>query len=52
MTEQKLLELLACPRCGQALEAPAEDRLVCVGCGAAYPVRDGVAILLVEATSE
>ena len=52
VTEQKLLELLACPRCGLPLEAPAEERLVCVGCGAAYPVRDGVAILLVEATSE
>ena len=52
MTEQKLLELLACPRCGQLLEAPAEERLVCVGCGATYPVRDGVAVLLAEATTE
>ena len=52
MTEQKLLELLACPRCGQPLERPAEERLVCVGCGATYPVRDGVAILLVESTDE
>ncbi len=52
MTVQKLLELLACPRCGQPLEAPAEERLVCVGCGAAYPVRDGVAVLLVDARSE
>ena len=52
MTAQELLELLACPRCRQPLEAPAEERLVCVGCGAAYPVRDGVAILLVESTAE
>jgi uncharacterized protein YbaR (Trm112 family) len=46
----ELLDLLACPRCGKPLEA-ATERLVCVGCGAGYPVRDGVAILLVEATS-
>jgi uncharacterized protein len=52
VTDQKLLELLGCPRCGQPLEAPAEERLVCVGCGAVYPVRKGVAILLVEATTE
>ena len=52
MTEQKLVELLACPRCGKPLEASAAERLVCIGCGAAYPVRDGVAILLVEATNE
>ena len=51
MTALQLLELLACPRCGKALDAVTAERLVCVGCGAAYPVRDGVAILLVEATS-
>jgi uncharacterized protein YbaR (Trm112 family) len=50
VTEHKLLELLACPRCGRPLEKPAQERLVCPGCGAAYPVRDGVAILLPEAT--
>jgi uncharacterized protein YbaR (Trm112 family) len=47
----ELLDLLACPRCGKPLEAATAERLVCIGCGAAYPVRDGVAILLVEATS-
>ena len=51
MTAPRLLELLACPRCGKRLDAATPERLVCVGCGAAYPVRDGVAILLVEATS-
>jgi hypothetical protein len=51
VTAPRLLELLACPRCGKALEAASAEQLVCVGCGAAYPVRDGVAILLVEATS-
>lgn len=49
--KQTLLELLACPRCGGRLEARSAERLVCAGCGAAYPVREGVAILLVEAAS-
>ena len=43
-----LLELLACPRCGGTLEAHGEDRLACAACAAAYPVRGGVAVLLVE----
>jgi uncharacterized protein YbaR (Trm112 family) len=43
-----LLELLACPRCGGALEAHGDDRLACDACAAAYPVRAGVAVLLVE----
>lgn len=37
--------VLACPRCRQGLAvAPAELR--CAGCGAAYPVKDGVPDLL------
>ncbi len=46
-----LLELLACPASRHALrldEAAAE--LVCTdpGCGLAYPVRDGIPVLLVD----
>lgn len=43
-----LLELLACPRCRGALEArPGEARpLACLGCGATYPVEDGIPVLL------
>lgn len=44
---ERLLELLACPRCRARLEESA-GRLVCSGCGTGYPVRAGVAILLVE----
>ena len=42
-----LVGLLACPHCRGRL-AGAAERLVCSGCGTAYPVRAGVAILLVE----
>ncbi|MCP9958767.1 MULTISPECIES: Trm112 family protein [Streptomyces] len=51
--EAGLLDILACPAC----RAPLADRtadetpeLVCTGdgCGLAYPVRDGIPVLLVD----
>jgi uncharacterized protein YbaR (Trm112 family) len=42
-----VLELLACPACLGALRAGA-DRLVCTACGRAYPVVDGIPVLIVE----
>ena len=45
----ELLELLVCPRCKGALEYQAEQaRLVCPACRLAYPVRDGIAIMLID----
>jgi len=38
---------LACPACLDALR-PEEGRLVCTGCGRAYPVVDGIPVLIVE----
>ena len=35
------LELLACPSCAGALDEDG-SRLLCGGCGASYPVRDGI----------
>lgn len=51
--ESLLLEILVCPQCRSALtEAGTEDapELVCTGadCGLAYPVRDGIPVLLVD----
>ncbi|MBB1245145.1 Trm112 family protein [Streptomyces durbertensis] len=54
--EAGLLEILACPACHAALrEEPAADgqdaELRCTadsGCGLAYPVRDGIPVLLVD----
>lgn len=44
-----LLKILACPACRGGLRAddPA-DELTCTGCGRAYPVRDGIPVLLVD----
>lgn len=50
--DPKLLEILACPVCKTEVEYK-QDRLVCVNCRRAYPVRDGIPIMLVdEATIE
>ncbi|MEO5878269.1 MAG: Trm112 family protein [Streptosporangiaceae bacterium] len=43
-----LLDILACPNCRGALHTAAEE-LVCDGdCGYAYPIRDGIPVLLVD----
>jgi len=50
--DPKLLEILACPVCKTEVEFK-RDRLVCVNCRRAYPVRNGIPIMLVdEATFE
>ncbi|MEC4020922.1 Trm112 family protein [Streptomyces sp. H27-D2] len=56
--EASLLEILACPACHAPLreatterkKGPAEAELICTGttCGLAYPVKDGIPVLLVD----
>ncbi|WP_103500612.1 MULTISPECIES: Trm112 family protein [Streptomyces] len=51
LVEAGLLEILACPECHAPLrEDEAAEELVCAveGCGLAYPVRDGIPVLLVD----
>ncbi|MEZ0093483.1 Trm112 family protein [Streptacidiphilus sp. EB129] len=50
-----LLEIFACPQCHAPLREAAADgdageELVCTSadCGLAYPVRDGIPVLLVD----
>lgn len=47
--EAGLLEILACPACHAPLKEE-DTELVCTGqdCGLAYPVRDGIPVLLVD----
>ncbi len=49
--DERLLEILACPRCHAGLRADAAaDELVCTSgtCGLAYPVRDDIPVLLID----
>jgi uncharacterized protein YbaR (Trm112 family) len=54
--DEKLLEIVVCPQCHGSLEPVAttavegaSGELVCQGaCGFAYPVRDGIPVLLVD----
>ena len=47
--DQALLDILACPNCRAELRVDdAAGELVCVGCGYAYPVRNGIPVLLVD----
>ncbi len=51
MLDARLMEILRCPACGGTFAEPAGsevDELTCTGCGAAYPVRNGVPVLLVD----
>ena len=47
----QLLEILVCPNCHGALAVDHDrEELVCVAadCGLAYPVRDGISVMLID----
>lgn len=45
--ESRLLEIIACPTCNGKLAFNKEKQeLICKACGLAYPVRDGIPVLL------
>jgi len=45
----ELLAIMQCPKCAGGLSERREPAaLVCGSCGRAYPVRDGVPIMLVD----
>lgn len=48
---KELLEVMMCPRCGGSLRQSAGE-LLCEHppCGARYPIREGIPIMLVEST--
>ena len=46
MISEELLAILACPSCKGSLEADDEAQmLLCLSCGAEYPVREGIPVL-------
>jgi uncharacterized protein YbaR (Trm112 family) len=50
MLDEKLLEILACPKCKGDLEyrTEPEEILICHSCNLAYEVRDDIPIMLVD----
>ena len=49
MIDSVLLSILACPACHSKIRQEKEE-LICTNaaCGLAYPIRDGIPIMLVE----
>lgn len=47
MIDKDLLAILACPACKADIEEK-QGKIVCLGCGRKYPIRDGIPIMLVE----
>lgn len=46
---QKLLDILACPQCkGPVDHRPADRELRCNACSLAYPVRDGIPVMIID----
>ena len=46
---KELLDILACPKCkGEVQLQPAGDKIVCAACRLAYPVRDGIPVMLID----
>ena len=48
---EELLAIIVCPACHGDLnvtDSASEVELVCASCGLAYPVRDGIPVLLVD----
>jgi len=44
-----LLEILACPKCKGELELQEDaERLLCQDCRLAFPVRDGIPVMLID----
>ena len=44
----KLMDVLACPKCKGPVILEDEQRIVCRSCGLVYPVRDGIPVMLID----
>lgn len=47
MIDKELLSILACPACRGDVQEKS-GKVVCLGCGRQYPVRNGIPIMLVD----
>ena len=47
--DQKLLEILACPKCkGDLILTEKQDGLICNACKLLYPIKDDIPIMLID----
>lgn len=46
---KKLLEILACPQCkGEVTVDEKHRQVICKNCNIAFPVRDGIPVMLMD----
>jgi len=49
MLDEKLLEILVCPKCKGELEYKAdENQLVCYECRLIYEIKDNIPVMLID----
>jgi len=49
MIDEELLNILACPKCKQAVHYnDSNDGLVCDHCRLQYPIRDDIPVMLID----
>jgi len=47
MIDEELLAILACPACKADVELKG-GKIVCVGCGRKYPIKEDIPVMLIE----
>jgi len=47
MIDKELLDILACPACKADVRLD-ENKIICIGCGRRYPIRDDIPVMLVD----
>jgi len=49
--DKALLDILACPNCkGSLIYRKSDNELICPTCRVAYPIRDGIPVMLTDET--
>ncbi|RME85411.1 MAG: Trm112 family protein [Zetaproteobacteria bacterium] len=52
MIDDELLQILACPKCKGEVRLDRErEAIVCMACRLAYPIRDGIPVMLIDEAS-
>ena len=53
MLDEKLLEILCCPKCkGHLVYDKVNQKLICESCLLKYPVKDDIPVMLVDEAEE